>query len=173
MLRPFIQFLVLWWPPPTIKVFLLLLHNCTYVPVMNHNVNIWYTGYLIYDPRERVLRPPKRLRPTSWEPLVSFIEEWVAACSNHLSGPTPHYTEDWWFEKVWPPIDSCIWMLDPQEVILLGQVTLLEEVCHCGGGLWGPMLMIYPVRKRASSWLPAEPSLLPALGSRCRTLNSF
>ena len=34
--------------PPTIKLFSLLLHNCNSATVMNHNVNIWYAGYLIW-----------------------------------------------------------------------------------------------------------------------------
>ena len=39
---------------PNHKIISLLLHNCSFATVMNHNVNIWYAGYLIYDP------PPKK-----------------------------------------------------------------------------------------------------------------
>ncbi|ERE68548.1 hypothetical protein H671_7g17857, partial [Cricetulus griseus] len=39
--------------PPTITLFLLLLHNCNFATVMNHNVHIEYAGYLIGDPCER------------------------------------------------------------------------------------------------------------------------
>lgn len=45
-------------PPPTIKLFLLLLHNCrfaTVVTVVNRNANIGYAGYLISEPREGVI----------------------------------------------------------------------------------------------------------------------
>ena len=49
-----------WWPPPTIKLFLLLLYNCNFT-VRNYNVNIWYEGYLIGDPCERVI-PSQRGR---------------------------------------------------------------------------------------------------------------
>ena len=30
---------------------MLLLCNCNFATVMNHNVNIWYEGYLIWDPQ--------------------------------------------------------------------------------------------------------------------------
>lgn len=33
------------------KFISLLLHNCNFASVMNHNVNIWYAGYLISDPQ--------------------------------------------------------------------------------------------------------------------------
>jgi len=39
--------------------------------------------------------------------------------------------------------------------VLLVGVALLEEVCHCGSGLWrSPMLRLYLLKKRPSSWLP-------------------
>jgi hypothetical protein len=34
---------------PNHKMISLLLHNCNFVTVMNHNVNIWYEGYLRCD----------------------------------------------------------------------------------------------------------------------------
>ena len=34
---------------PNYKIILWLLHNCNVVTVINHNVNIWYAGYLICD----------------------------------------------------------------------------------------------------------------------------
>lgn len=37
---------------------LLSLH-CHFTTVMNHNVTIWYAGYLICDPRERDVQPAK------------------------------------------------------------------------------------------------------------------
>jgi len=48
---------MLWWPP-TIKLFLLLLHNCNFTIVMSCTVHSWYAGYLICDPCE------------SWDPQV-------------------------------------------------------------------------------------------------------
>ena len=68
---------------------------------------------------------------------------------------------------------GCLWWLGPCKVALLCVVDLLEKVCHCVGDLWGrlhgvdllqhPVFKLCPVRKRASSWLPAELSLtLPA-----------
>jgi hypothetical protein len=39
-------------------------------------------------------------------------------------------------------MDWCIWMLDPWGVVLLGGVALLEEACHCGGGLWSLIYML-------------------------------
>jgi hypothetical protein len=42
-------------------------------------------------------------------------------------------------------------------------VALLEEVCHCLGGLWGLVVLnLHLVWKRPSSWLPVEES--PILG---------
>lgn len=41
-------------PTPTINLFLLLLHNCHFAIIMNHNANIWYAGSLISDPYERL-----------------------------------------------------------------------------------------------------------------------
>ena len=43
-------------------------------------------------------------------------------------------------------------MLGPQEVMLLGGVAFVEEVCHCGGGLEKspPVLRLCPVWKRPS-----------------------
>ena len=34
---------------PNHKIISLLLHNCNFVTVINHNVNIWYAGYLTWD----------------------------------------------------------------------------------------------------------------------------
>jgi hypothetical protein len=39
-----LQFLMLWWPP-SIKLFFLLLHNCNFATVMNHNVNIFWNMF--------------------------------------------------------------------------------------------------------------------------------
>jgi hypothetical protein len=47
-----------------------------------------------------------------------------------------------------------------RHVLVVIDVSLLEEVCHCGYGLWGPMLKLCPVWKRPSCWLPTETSLL-------------
>jgi hypothetical protein len=52
------------------KIILLLFHNCNFATVMNHNVNIWYAGYLMYEPCERTVQPPKELQTTEWEPLL-------------------------------------------------------------------------------------------------------
>jgi hypothetical protein len=38
---PLIPFLMLWWHPPTLNLFLLLLCNCNFATVRSH-VNIWH-----------------------------------------------------------------------------------------------------------------------------------
>jgi hypothetical protein len=56
--RAFLTFLMLWLfntvlhvvLTPSIKLLFFLLHNCNFVTVTNHNVNIWYSGYLIWGP---------------------------------------------------------------------------------------------------------------------------
>jgi hypothetical protein len=53
-----------------------------------------------------------------------------------------------------------------QGVALLEVVTLLEEVYHCGGGLWDP-----PPTNLGPRNLGASP-FLAAFGTRYRTLNS-
>lgn len=49
---------------PTIKLLLLLRHNCNFATTMNWNVNIWYLGcsVVLCDPRERVIWSPQRGR---------------------------------------------------------------------------------------------------------------
>jgi hypothetical protein len=44
----------------------------------------------------------------------------------------------------------------PQGVALLGGVALLEEVCHCGGGLWGYICSSYASVTHSLSLLPAD-----------------
>ena len=47
-----------------------------------------------------------------------------------------------WDVVVWiglVPIDSCEWIGLSQGLALLGGVALLEEVSHCGGGIWDPL----------------------------------
>lgn len=41
------------------KITLLLFHNCNLATVMNHNVNIWYSEYLIGDPFSKSFDPQK------------------------------------------------------------------------------------------------------------------
>jgi hypothetical protein len=61
---------------------------------------------------------------------------------------------------------------NPWEVALL-VVTSWVKVCHCGHGLWGPLLKPHPGQEKPSSWMPAEDNLLlAALGWRYRTLSS-
>lgn len=43
----------------TIKLFLLLLRNCDFATGMNCNINIRYAEYLLCDPCETVVPPPK------------------------------------------------------------------------------------------------------------------
>lgn len=58
---------------------------------MNHDVNIWYVGYLICDPYERVIQlPSKGSRPTGWE-LLPYLKRsmcevalWVKALVTKL-----------------------------------------------------------------------------------------
>jgi hypothetical protein len=56
-----------------------------------------------------------------------------------------------------------VWICLAQEVALLGGVALLEEVCHCGCGLWDPF---------SNQWRRLS-LLLTAFRLRCRTLCSF
>ena len=63
------------------------------------------------------------------------------------------------------PIDSCVWMLGPKGVALLGDVALLEEVCYHGSGLCDLL---------CSSYSQCHHILFSvACRSRCRTLSSF
>ena len=48
--NPLIQFLMLFWPL-VIKLFSLILHNYNFATIMNHNINIWYIGYLVFNPQ--------------------------------------------------------------------------------------------------------------------------
>lgn len=57
--------LTLQWPS-TIKSLLSLLSSCNFATVMNHKVNTWFTGYLIWDLCERVVWGGQ----TGWEPLL-------------------------------------------------------------------------------------------------------
>jgi hypothetical protein len=65
----FSSFLMLWAlnPVPHVvvtpnrKIILLLRYNCNFAIVMNHNVTIWYAGYLICDCCKRIIQSPKRL----------------------------------------------------------------------------------------------------------------
>ena len=45
------------------------------------------------------------------------------------------------------PCDD-VFRLGPWVVALLGGVALMEEVCHCGNGLWGFILRLYTIQKR-------------------------
>jgi hypothetical protein len=54
--------------PPTLKLFLLLLHNSYSVTVMNCNVNILHAGCLISDPPKGVVT--HRLRDTALKKCV-------------------------------------------------------------------------------------------------------
>jgi hypothetical protein len=70
MLRPFNTVpRVAVTPSPNHTINWLLLHNCNFAAVMNHNVNIQYAGYVTWDPCERGIRPPKGLWTTDWELL--------------------------------------------------------------------------------------------------------
>ncbi|EDL21616.1 mCG1050540 [Mus musculus] len=48
-----------------------------------------------------------------------------------ISGIRKLYSSLWWFEYPWPMESGPIGRCD----LIGGGVTLLEEVCHCGGGL--------------------------------------
>lgn len=50
--------------------------NCNFATV-DYNVNIWYAGYLICDPHERVIWPTKGSWPTCWEPLSQRSQNWA------------------------------------------------------------------------------------------------
>ena len=64
--------MLLW--PPAIRSFLSLFHNFNSAVVKNHIVDIWYAGFLICDPCERVVWPSKGSPPTGWELLFSTVE---------------------------------------------------------------------------------------------------
>ena len=61
----------------------------------------------------------------------------------------------WWFKEAWIMGNGTSRWCGPVEV----DVSLLEEVCHCEDGLWGPMFKLLPGQKRSFFWLLAE--LLP------------
>jgi hypothetical protein len=44
---------------PIQKSILLLHRNCNFSGVTNHNVNIWYNGYLVCDPNDSVFQTPR------------------------------------------------------------------------------------------------------------------
>jgi hypothetical protein len=48
--NPLVQSLMLWWPPNH-KIIFVATSYCKVATVENHNVNIWYAGYLICDPQ--------------------------------------------------------------------------------------------------------------------------
>jgi hypothetical protein len=67
-------------------------------------------------------------------------------------------------------------MLGPKELVLLGGVALLEEVCHCGMNFGGLLLYsdcTHYRRELSPSCVRTPVSLLAAVGSRCRILSSF
>jgi hypothetical protein len=122
--NPLIQFLMMWWPP-TIKLFLLLLHNCNFATVMNHNVNTLYAT-------------PKGLQPTGWEPLFrrwglgggsrslrpGLIDGTGQPCSRNIKSPRQGF---------FPTLDQlCSWMKDTHSLILsstiAGQLPTLRAV---------------------------------------------
>jgi hypothetical protein len=58
-------------PPPKHKIISLLLHNCNFVAVMNHNINICGFLMVVGKPCEKVFwPPPKGSHPTGWKPLI-------------------------------------------------------------------------------------------------------
>jgi hypothetical protein len=62
------------------------------------------------------------------------------------------------------PIDSCVWMLGPRVVTLLGMALLekVKEVCHWGAGL----------EVSGAQAMPSVAQSPAPFGSRCRTLSS-
>jgi hypothetical protein len=52
---PLIQFLMLRRPLPNHNIISLVLYNSDFATAMSHNVNVWYAGYLICDPCERLI----------------------------------------------------------------------------------------------------------------------
>jgi hypothetical protein len=61
----------------------------------------------------------------------------------------------WWFGYTWPMGSGSI-----RRRGLFGVgMTLLEEIHHCGGELWGPVFKLHPVWKRVSSSLPMKKML--------------
>lgn len=110
----------MWRWPSIVKLFLLLLCNYNFVTIMNHNVSIWYTGYLICSPCERVIQSPG---PIGWECLnyrnmrVSSTTTYTFSCLcvpffltnyasiktrlchingfSHFQKAFPHYFKEW------------------------------------------------------------------------------
>lgn len=52
---------------PTLKLFSSLLYNCNFASVVNCNINIFCTGYLICNPRKECIL-------TGWESLVDRLQ---------------------------------------------------------------------------------------------------
>lgn len=112
---------MLWWPP-TIELFLLLLHNYKSAPFLNPNVNIWNAGYLMCNPCEKVIQTPKEvMNYRSWTTAIapvpngfSFIHLLLALLTGMAWYPTGFWLERFWwlmrlnvFSNSWP----FVWIL--------------------------------------------------------------
>ena len=71
---------MLWWLP-TIKLFLLLLHKCNFVTVLNCDVNIWYSGYQKYDVFKSLFNSQRGCDPQAeeccsrlWQSVMIFLD---------------------------------------------------------------------------------------------------
>jgi hypothetical protein len=78
----FLTFLMLWpfntvphvvVTCPTIQLSLLLLYNCNFATVWNHNLNIWYAGWP-YVTLGKGSLDSTGVRPTGWEPLCNTLK---------------------------------------------------------------------------------------------------
>lgn len=63
----------IWHPLPVSKGTQSHMQENIHTLKMNHNVKIWYTGYLICDPCKRTVWSPKELWFTYWELLLETV----------------------------------------------------------------------------------------------------
>lgn len=74
MQRPFstVPYIVV---TPKHKIILLPLHNCNFDTAMNHDLNIWYVGYLICDPQVEKHWSNQIGKPGQRTPLLQLAQE--------------------------------------------------------------------------------------------------
>ena len=94
--------------------------------------------------------PVAIIKPTQFELCIEFC--WVHFLTDYLTSVTHPRGQQTLFSfyrrrsktqrgavVVWIGLGltgSCVWMLGPWGLALLGGMALLEEVGHCGGGFW-------------------------------------
>ena len=107
---------------PTIKLFLLLFHNCSFATVGHYNVNVWYTGHLIVTPKGVKTH---RLRIT-----VLALSKWISRKQIHRQKLK---TENWGRLQGKKPTSSLVKVLQRNRAT--GQ-TDGQTTCMRRNALW-------------------------------------